>query len=97
MKVIVLLFVELPEAKFFQNYRSVLCNAEFVSAEISKLQKSGALVEVSSTDLLVCSLLGIAMNSSGKLRLIVDLCYVNQHLQSCKFKCKNIRTAADLF
>ena len=81
-----LLFVELPEAKFFQNHRSALCNAEFVSADISKLLKSGALVEVNPTDICVCSPLGVAMNSSGKLRLIVDLRYINQHLRSCKFK-----------
>jgi len=74
-------FVELPEVKFFQNHRSMLCNADFVSAEIPKLLKSGALVQVSPTDLLVCSLLGVAMNSSGKLRLIVDLHYPNQHLR----------------
>lgn len=90
-------FVELPKGKFFQNHKSALCNAEFVSAEISKLLKSGALVEVSPTDLLVCSPLGVAANSSGKLRLIVDLRYVNQHLRSCKFKYEDIRTAADLF
>ena len=89
-------FVELPEVKFFQNHKSALCNAEFVSAEISKLLKSGALVEVSPTDLLVCSPLCVAMNSSGKLRLIVDLRYINQYLRSCKFKYEDIRTAADL-
>ena len=86
-------FVELPEVKFFQNHRNAICNAEFVSAEISKLLKSGALVEVSPTDLLVCSPLGAAMNSSGKFRLVVDL----QHPRSCKFKYEDIRTAADLF
>ena len=68
-------FVELPQVKFFQNHKSVLCNAEFVSAAISKLLKSGALVEVSPKDLLVCSPLGVSMNSSRKSRLIVDLHY----------------------
>ena len=72
-------FVELPEVKFFQNHKSALCNAEFVSPEISKLLKLGALVEVSPTDLL-------ARNSSRKLTLIEDLRYVNQHLRSHKFK-----------
>lgn len=52
-----LLFVELPEVKFFQNHRwSALCNVEFVSAEISKINNEvGALVELSPTDFLVCS------------------------------------------
>lgn len=70
-------FVDLPEVKFFQNHKSTLCNAEFVSSEISKLVKSGALVEGNAADLFVCNLLGVARNSSGKPRLIVDLRYVN--------------------
>ena len=90
-------FVDLPDVKFFQNHMSTLCNAEFVSSEISKLVKSGVLVEVNAADLLVCNPLGVARNSSGKPRLIVDLRYVNQHLRLCKFKYEDIRTAADLF
>ena len=90
-------FVELPQVKFFQNHKSALCNAAFVSAMISKLLKSGTLVEVSPKDLLVCSPLGVAMNSSRKSRLIMYLRYVNQHLRSCKFKYEDIHTAADLF
>jgi len=43
-----LLFVDLPDMKFFQNHMSTLCNAEFVSSEISKLVKSGVLVEVNA-------------------------------------------------
>lgn len=66
-------FVKLPELKFFRNDKSRSCNAEFVSCKISKLLKSGALVEVNAVDLLVCNPLGVAKNSLGKLRLIVDL------------------------
>ena len=87
-------FIALPEVKFFQNHKIALCNAEFVFAEISKLLKSGALVEVSP---LACSPLGVAMNSSRKFRLIKDLRYVNHYLRSCKFKYEAIRTPADLF
>ena len=54
-------------------------------------------MEVNPTDLHLCSPLGVAMNSSGKLRLSVDLRYINQHLWSCKFKYEGIHTAADLF
>ena len=90
-------FVVLPELKFFHNHKSTSCNADFVSSEISKLLTSGALVEVNAVDLLVCNPLGVAKNSSGKPRLIVDLRYVNQHLRSPKFKYEDIRTAADLF
>lgn len=58
---------------------------------------SGALIEVNATDLLVCNPLCVAIKSSGKHRLIVDLHYFNQHLRSYKFKYESIRTAADLF
>ena len=54
-------------------------------------------MEVFSSDLRVCNPLGVAVNSSGKPRLILDLRYVNQHLRSCKFKYEDVRTAADLF
>jgi len=83
--------------KFFPNHKSASCHAEFVSAEISKLLASGAIVEVLSADLRVCNPLGVAVNSSGKPRLILDLRYVNQHLRSCKFKYEDVTTAADLF
>jgi len=53
--------------------------------------------EVSSTDLHVCNPLGVAVNTSGKPRLILDLRYVNQHLRSLKFNYGDIRTAVDLF
>ena len=90
-------FVDFPVNMFFPNHKSASCHAEFVSAEISKLLTSGAIVEVFSADLRVCNPLGVAVNSSGKPRLILDLRYVNQHLRSCKFKYEDVRTAADLF
>ena len=90
-------FVDFPLNMRFPNHKSASCHAEFVSAEISKLLTSGAIVEVLSADLRVCNPLGVAVNSSGKPRLILDLRYVNQHLRSCKFKYEDVRTAADLF
>ena len=73
-------FVDLPASKFFQNHNSASCHSDFVLSEISKLLSSGALLEVSSNNLWVCNPLGVAVNSSGKPRLILDLRYVNQHL-----------------
>lgn len=70
-------FVELPKNMSNRNHKSASCNSEFVSSEISKLLLSGAMVEVSSTDLRVCNPLGVAFNSSVKPRLILDLRYVN--------------------
>ena len=90
-------FVGFPVKKFFPNHKSASFHAEFGSAEISKLLASGAIVEVLSADLRVCNPLGVAVNSSGKRRRILDLRNVNQHLRSCKFKYEDVRTAADLF
>ena len=59
-------FVDLPSKRFFHNHDSTLCNMQFVSSEISKLLLSGALIEVSATDLLVCNPLGVATGSFGK-------------------------------
>ena len=84
----------LPFAGF--HHKSASCHVELVSAEISKLLTSGAIVEVLSADLHVCNPLGAAVNSSGKPRLL-DLHYVNQHLRPCKFKYEDVRTATDLF
>ena len=85
-------FVELPKVKFFFRITGVHYVMLSLSAEISKLLKFGTLVEVSATDLLVWSPLGIAMNSLGKLRLNADWCYANQHLQPCKFKYEDMPT-----
>ena len=66
-------FVGLPVNKFFPNHKSSSCHAEFVSAEISKLLASGAIMEVLSADLRVCNPLGVDVNGSGKPRLILDI------------------------
>ena len=89
------LMCHLPFAGF--HHKSASCHVELVSAEISKLLTSGAIVEVLSADLHVCNPLGVAVNSSGKPRLILDLHYVNEHLKSCKFIYEDVRTAAYLF
>ena len=48
-------FVGFPVNNFFPNHKSVSCHAKFISAEISKLLASGAIVEVLSADLHVCN------------------------------------------
>ena len=90
-------FVGEPIKKFFKNHTSALKHAEFVSLELLKLLKSGALSEVKESELVVCSPLGVATNACGKQRLILDLRYVNEHLRVQKFKYEDIRTACDLF
>ena len=84
-------------AKFFKNHGSARRHADFVQEETTKLTYSGSLLEVKESDLAVCSPLGVANNSNGKLRLILDLRFVNKHLRVHKFKYEDIRTACDLF
>ena len=79
-------FMSLPQKTFFNNHGSIAEDQEFVCQEVAKLLASGAVTEVGREDLMVCNPL-----------LIVDLCYVNQHLRSHKFKYEDIRTVADLF
>lgn len=88
-------FVQEPDKKIFKNHGSALRDTDFVSKEISKLLKSGALLEVNESDLTVCSPLGVTRNACGKQRLILDLRYVNHRVS--KFKYEDIRTACDLF
>lgn len=75
----------------FKNH-DASCNSEFISTQISSWFYQ---VPWQKLDLHVCNPLGVAFNSSGKSRLILDLCYVNHHLKSCKYE--DIRTAANLF
>ena len=81
---LLLAIINLPKEKLFCNHRSAVNDEDFVTQEINKLLLSGALVEVQAAKLSVCSPLGVFRNSAGKLRLIVDLRYVNEHLRSCK-------------
>ena len=87
----------MPKQVVFSNHRSAFKSSEFVTHEIDKLQLFGVLVEVKAHELTVCNPLGVVFNNVQKPRLILDLHYVNKHLQSCKFQYKDIRTAANLF
>ena len=90
-------FISLPVRRSFQNHPSVVQNQEFECQELKKLLASGAIVEVRQEDVLVVNPLGVVKNASGKSRLILDLCYVNNHLRSCKFKYEGIPAASELF
>ena len=90
-------FMSLPHKAFFNNHGSIAEEQEFVCHEVAKLLALGAVAEERREDLMVCNPLGVVKNSADKPRLILDLCYVNQHLRSHKFKYEDIRTAADLF
>ena len=72
-------FINTPKQAMFRNNKSSYLNQEFVSESILELLRRGSAVEVSFTPHVV-SPLSVAANSSEKLRLIIDLRYVNKHL-----------------
>ena len=78
-------FLALPAPIFRFNHQSALQNEEFVSSAIVELVKGGCVVPCSECPL-VCNLLSVVQNDSGKLRLVVDLRCVNQYLPDQKFK-----------
>ncbi len=72
-------FVNTPKQAWFRNNKSAFANKDFVTENILQLQKRGSAVEVKFQPHVI-SPLSVASNSSGKLRLIIDLRYVNKHL-----------------
>ena len=45
----------------------------------------------------ICSPLSVVSNSAGKLRLVLNLCYLNQFLLKGKFKYKDLKVAMSMF
>ena len=72
-------FVTVPQNFVFENNRSAKLEHEFVTENILKLLNNGLVREVQIPPNIV-SPLSVAKSSSGKLRLILDLRYVNAHI-----------------
>ena len=72
-------FVTVPQNFVFENNRSAKLEHEFVTENIFKLLNNGLVREVQTPPNIV-SPLSVAKSSSGKLRLILDLRYVNAHI-----------------
>ena len=73
-------FEKLPESRKFKNNISALKNQKFVETEIENLLQSKRVLEVSEAPFIV-NPLTVAQNSDESLRLILDLRYVNEHLE----------------
>jgi len=72
-------FVSTPMSAFSGNNKSAFEETEFVTDSITKLLKNGSVKEVKNKPYIV-NPLSVAKNSCGKLRLILDLRYVNRHV-----------------
>ena len=89
-------FVELPPKVFFKNNSSSVKSADFVTSEVFKLLELGCIREIAKEEAHVISPLSVVDNDH-KLRLILDLSFVNKFLSVPKFHYEDIRTLKDLF
>ena len=89
-------FIVEPPPAFFMNNQSALKHQAFVANEIQRLLETGCIREVERDEAHIISPLSVAENSE-KLRLILDLRYLNSFLSVPKFKYEDVRTIRDLF
>ena len=88
-------FVSIPLRYFFSNHKSAVDNRAFVCEAIELLLLAGSAVEVKRDQVHVCSPLGVVPKKNGKLRLILDLRFLNKHLAKRKFKFEDLRVVAE--
>ena len=88
--------VELPEPASFENHPMNEDERSFLVQEINNLVASDCVRECKREDLTVINTLKVAKNKE-KMRMILDLRYINKHLKSCRFKYEDFCTATNLF
>jgi len=86
----------IPEKFSKPNQQSALRHKDFVWQSIQDLEKTRCIVRVYEPPH-VCSPLSVVEKSMGKLRLVLNLWYLNQFLWLDKFKYEDIRTAMLMF
>lgn len=77
------------------NHASAFEHADFVDTAVASLVSTGAVLRVYEAPFLV-SPLGVVPKAENKLRLILDLRYLNQFLALTKFKYETIKSVPDL-
>ena len=91
-----ILFRETPLPYSIENRSSACRQHSFVEGAISELMSRGCLREVSEY-LQFCNPLHVAVKSSGKLRLILDLSHLNKFVVKKSVKYEDLRTVLQLF
>ena len=89
-------FMSEPPSMLYRNNKSALSHSSFVESTISELLSSGCIVNVPFQPYIV-SPLSVAENSSGKLRLILDLSNLNFYVRKDKVKFEDWKIAAQYF
>ena len=85
-----------PAPRSFENQPSAFEHAEFVDEAIASLIASDAAGVVPYTPTVISPLGVVAKKSSGKLRLIINMRYLNSHLEKRKFKFETVAVLSDL-
>ena len=89
-------FVKVPVKKHFSNHESAPKEQMLVSESIMSLPARGCISEKRQSDVAICSPLGV-VNNGKKLRLILNLRFLNRHLAKFKFKLEDLRTVAKVY
>ena len=89
-------FITYPPPLVARNHKSALEHAKFVKDSIDELVLSHCVQRVVSCPT-VCSPLQVVANAKGKLRLVIDLRYLNQFLVKAKFKYEGLNLIPVLF
>lgn len=89
-------FVNTPPSACFKNNKSAIKYNDFVLEAVNELLAKNLIVEC-KTKPCVVNPLSVSVQSSGKLRLILDLRYVNQFLWKQKVKFEDWNIALEFF
>lgn len=89
-------FIETPSSAVFNNNRSAHSYKDFVSTAILELVDKRIVYECSSVPFVV-NPLSVSAQANGKLRLILDLRYINQYLWKNKVKFEDWNQALAYF
>ncbi|CAC5396422.1 unnamed protein product [Mytilus coruscus] len=89
-------FIDPPVKMFFKNNKSALLNELFVNQTVSELVSTGCVVEVPFQPHVV-NPLSVAIQKSGKKRLILDLSVLNKSIKKDKIKFEDWKIAVQYF
>ena len=86
----------IPDHYHKPNQQSALRHQQFVQQAIQELEQNRCVVKVQEVPH-ICSPLSVVANTQGKLRLVLNLRYLNQFLWTDRFKYEDLRVAMLMF
>ena len=86
----------IPDRFCRPNQQSTLGHQDFVTQAIQELEENHCVVKVQETPY-ICSPLSVVANTQGKLRLVLNLHYLNQILWTDRFKYEDLHVTMLMF